>query len=154
MPPSEQPKRAREPAAPKRGPLILAALVAGASVDDIATEQRLTPKRVEKLLREELQRLWVAPAREYARLQIARLEHMTVHLRAKAERGDLPAIDRMLRIFDRLDRYHGFSKLMADTSEPDESVREKLLIRLDRAAARNRCSPRRAIRDERHGRRN
>jgi hypothetical protein len=135
MSPSEPTRRARKPAPPKRGPLILAALVAGASVDEIATTQQLSRKRVEKLLREELQRLWVAPAREYARLQIARLENIIAILRAKAGKGDLPSIDRVLRILDRMDRYHGFSKFLPAPPERDESVREKLLIRLDRAAA-------------------
>jgi hypothetical protein len=34
---------------------------------------------------------------------------MGAKLAAKAEKGDLPAIDRMLKILDRLDRYHGFT---------------------------------------------
>ena len=54
------PSRARKLA---RGPQILAALLAGKNLDEIAREQQLPRKRVEKALRDELQRRWVAPGR-------------------------------------------------------------------------------------------
>jgi len=137
MPLSETPSRARKPARVKRGPDILAAVVAGASFDDIAKAEGLPPKRVEKLLRDELQRRWVAPARDYARLQIARLGAMSAKLATKAEKGDLPTIDRMLRILDRLDRYHGFSKLTPATNADDYAgAHERLMAKINGAAAR------------------
>ena len=142
MPLSETPSRVRKPARAKRGPDILAALVAGASVDDIAKAEGLPPKRVEKLLRDELQRRWVAPARDYARLQIARLEAMSARLSTKAEKGDLPTIDRMLRILDRLDRYHGFSKLTTATTDDHAGARERLIAKINAAAARQLGPPR------------
>ncbi len=111
MPPAVAPARARKPAPARRGPKILVALVAGESVDAIADKEGLSRKRIETILRDELRRRWVAPIEDYARLQIVRLEAMSAKLAAKAERGDLPAIDRMLKILDRLDRYHGFTRL-------------------------------------------
>ncbi len=110
MPPAAAPVRARKAAPARRGPKILAALVAGESVDAIAEKEGLSRKRIETILRDELRRRWVAPAEDYARLQIVRLEAMSAKLAAKAEKGDLPAIDRMLKILDRLDRYHGFTQ--------------------------------------------
>lgn len=135
--PSRAPKRARA----KHGPAILAELVAGASLEQIAQTRKMTAKRAEKLLRDELQRRWVAPAQDYARLQIARLESMSAKLTGKAEEGDLPSIDRLLRILDRLDKYHGFSKLTPAVAEYDEDARQKLLDKLDKAAARMLSAP-------------
>ena len=136
MPPSVASPRARKAASARRGPEILAALVAGESLDAIAQREALSCKRVEKVLRDELRRRWIAPPEDYARLQIARLETMSARLTPSAERGELPAIDRMLKILDRLDRYHGFSKLTPTPSSYDEGGRERLLTKLNTMAAR------------------
>ncbi|MGO4873047.1 MAG: hypothetical protein ACLPGW_21010 [Roseiarcus sp.] len=136
MPPADAPVRARKAAPARRGPKILAALVAGASVDAIAEREGLSRKRVETMLRNELRRRWVAPAEDYARLQIVRLEAMSAELAAKAEQGELPAVDRMLKILDRLDRYHGFTKLTPASSSYDEGARERLLTKLNTMAER------------------
>jgi hypothetical protein len=136
MPPSVAPERARKAAPARRGPKILVALVAGESVDAIAEKEGLSRKRVEALLRDELGRRWVAPAGDFARLQIARLEALSAKLAAKAEEGDLPAIDRMLKILDRLDRYHGFTRLTPVDATYDEGARERLLTKLNTMAAR------------------
>lgn len=136
MPPSVAPARARKAAPARRGPQILLALVAGAGVDAIAEQEGLSRKRVEKILRDELRRRWIAPAEDYARLQIVRLEAMSGKLAAKAERGDLPAIDRMLKILDRLDRYHGFSRLTPAMSNEYEGAHARLMAKINSAAAR------------------
>ena len=136
MPPTDAPARARKAAPARRGREILAALVAGEGVDAIAAKQGLSRKRVETMLRDELRRRWAPPAEDYARLQIARLEAMSATLATSAESGDLPAIDRMLKILDRLDRYHGFGKAAAARVEPDEGARERLLAKLNAMAAR------------------
>jgi hypothetical protein len=125
--------RARKAA---RGPQILAALLAGTSVDEIARTEVLSPKRVEKALLVELRRRWTPPPQEYARLQIARLEVASARLAAKVAAGDTSAIDSLVRVADRLDRYHGFSKFMPTIPVYDERARERLLAKLDRAAAR------------------
>jgi hypothetical protein len=136
MPTSVAPARARKAASARRGPKILVALVSGEGVDAIAEKEGLSRKRVETILRDELRRRWVAPAEDYARLQIARLEAMNARLAASAENGDLPAVDRMLKILDRLDRYHGFSRLAPTNSGHDEGARERLLTKLNTMAAR------------------
>jgi hypothetical protein len=136
MPPADAPVRARKAAPARRGPKIVAALVSGQSVEAIAEAERLSRKRVEALLRDELRRRWVAPAADHARLQIVRLEAMAATLAPSAEAGELPAIDRVLKILDRLDRYHGFSKLAPASAEPDEGGRERLLAKLNTMAER------------------
>jgi len=125
--------------APKRrrvalGPVVLAAMISGASLGEIARSEKISAKRVEKLLREELYKRWIAPTRDYARLQIARLETIALLLKDKAKAGDLPTIDRLLRVLDRLDRYHGFNKLAAYSAPSHEDVQAKLIAKINQAA--------------------
>jgi len=136
MPLAEQPRRGRTIAVAKRGPGILAALSMGASIEEIAATERMSPKRVEKLLREELQRCWVAPAQDYARLQIFRLQKVSKELIVKAKEGHLPSVDRYLRVLDRLDRYHGFSKLTPVMTNEYAGMHERLMAKINRNVAR------------------
>ena len=122
-------KRARG----SRGPAVLAAVINGLSLSEIAAAENLTPKKVERTIREELRKRWIAPAQDYARLQIARLEMIAVQLKEKAMRGDLPTIDRLLKVLDRLDRYHGFTKLAPLGAHAREDVRDRLVVKLDHA---------------------
>jgi hypothetical protein len=139
MAPVEEPARnsagvpARKRASASHGPAVLAAMISGVPLGEIAKTYELTPKRIEKLLRDELRKRWIAPAQDYARLQIARLEAIAVQLKEKCRNGDLPAIDRLLKVLDRLDRYHGFNKLAALATAPREDVRAQLLKKLDDA---------------------
>ena len=57
-------------------------------------------------------------------------------LRPWRSTGDLAAIDRLLKILDRLDRYHGFNKLAPANEDPDEGSRERLLAKLNMMAER------------------
>jgi len=136
MPPTDAPIRARKPAPARHGAKIVAALISGQSVEAIADSGNLTRKRVETLLRNELRRRRVASAADHARLQIARLEAMAATLAPKAATGETAAIDRMLKVLDRLDRYHGFSKVAPAIDPPHEGGRERLLARLNRMAER------------------
>jgi hypothetical protein len=125
----ERPARSRV-----RGPAVLAAMINGQSLTEIASSEALTLKRAEKLLRDELRKRWIAPAQDYARLQIARLEAIATQLKEKSKNGDLPTIDRLLKVLDRLDRYHGFTKLAALSPSSREDVREKLIRKLEQGA--------------------
>ena len=139
MAPVETPAReivcapARKPARVSPGPAVLADMINGVALGEIAKTHQLTPKRVEKLLRDELRKRWIAPAQDYARLQIARLEAIAMPLKDKCKDGNLPAIDRLLKVLDRLDRYHGFTKLAALAAPTREDVRGQLLKKLDQA---------------------
>ncbi len=149
MPPADAPVRARKAAPARRGAKIVAALISGQSIEAIAESEGLTRKRAEALLRDELRRRWVAPAADYARLQIVRLEAIAATLAPLAENGELPAIDRVLKILVRLDRYHGFGKLAPASAEPDEGARARLLAKLNTMAERMIASAR-ACRNRRH----
>jgi hypothetical protein len=131
----EQP--ARKSARGPQGRVVLAAVINGVSLDEIASSANVTPKKIEKTLRDELRKRWIAPAQDYARLQIARLEALAAQLKEKSKSGDLPAIDRLLKVLDRLDRYHGFTKLapLADASRGE--IREKLMMKLAQAARKS-----------------
>ena len=136
MPPADAPVRARTNARARQCAKIVAAAAAGLSVEAIAESERLTRKRVETLLREELRRRWVAPSADHARLQLVRLQAMAAILTPLAEAGDLAAVDRLLKILDRLDRYHGFSKVAPVIDPPHEGGRERLLAKLNMMAER------------------
>jgi hypothetical protein len=71
--------------------------------------------------------------------QVAKLEGMMAALLDKANRGDLPAVDRILKILDRLDRYRGLTQpvLAAEDDDARERILQKLSdIDLRRANAR------------------
>jgi hypothetical protein len=115
---------------------VLASLVAGGGVDEISAAERLTRKRTENILREALRGRWIAPAEEFARLQIARLERMIAKLVDRLQKGDLEAIDRALKIVDRLDRYHGFTKAKRLPEQYGEEERARLLQKINDVVAR------------------
>ena len=119
-----------------RAQRVLASLIAGAGVDEIGAAERLTRKRTESMLRQELRSRWVAPAEDFARLQIARLEQILLKLLERLQNGDLKAIDRALRIVDRLDRYHGFTKGRQVPELYGEEERARLLKKMNEIADR------------------
>jgi len=121
---------------PTRAQRVLASLIAGAGVDEISAAEQLTRKRTENLLRQELRNRWMAPAEEFARLQVARLEQMILTLLDRIQTGDLKAIDRALKIVDRLDRYHGFTRASRHPEQYGEEERARLLKKLNEIADR------------------
>jgi hypothetical protein len=72
---------------------------------------------------------------DFAKQQIARLESMIEALIEKANDGELGAIDRILKILDRLDRYQGFSPSSA-VAGPEYDARERILQKLSDVDAR------------------
>jgi hypothetical protein len=121
---------------PTRAQRVLSSLIAGAGLDEIGAEEKLTRKRTEKILRDELRRRWVAPAQEFARLQIARLDGMILKLIDRVQMGDLKATDRALKIVDRLDRYHGFTRANRAPKQYGEEERARLMQKINDVAAR------------------
>ena len=63
-------------------------MISGAVLGEIAKTYKFTPRQVERLLRNELRKRWIAPAQDYARLQIARLEAIAVQLKEKCRDGE------------------------------------------------------------------
>jgi hypothetical protein len=124
VPPDSRPKR------------MLAALIVGAGLDAIAADERLTAKEAQAILRDEISRRWVLPVADFAKIQIARLENLCLHVMERIERGETAAIDHALRIFDRLDRYHGFQRGSPALQPYGEEQRERLLAKINDMAAK------------------
>jgi hypothetical protein len=129
--PSTRSKRSRATLAQR----VLASLAA-ATGEEISAVEELTRKRTENTLRQGLRNRWFAPAEEFARLQIARLEHMILKLLARIQNGDLEALDPALKIVDRLDRHHGFMKAKRVTEQYGEEDRARLLKKVNEIADR------------------
>ena len=119
-----------------RAKRMIAALVEGADLDAIAAQERLPAKEAETILREEIGRRWVAPVADFAKIQIARLENLCLHVMDRIDSGELAAIDRALRIIDRLDRYHGFSRASPAIEPYGDEQRARLMDKLNAVAAR------------------
>jgi len=117
-------------------PRALDMLISGHSIDSIADTRKHTRARVERNLRAELKAISIRPTLDYAKLQIKRLEAIVGKLVEKANDGDLAAVDRMLKILDRLDRYHGFAKLPSASQRSTNQAYEELLKKLADMAAR------------------
>ena len=87
-------------------------------------------------MREALGRRWVLSLAEFARLQIARLEALSVQALKRARAGELKAIDRALKILDRLDRYHGFDRASPALEQYGDEERDRLHNKINTIAAR------------------
>ena len=115
---------------------ILSALIGGAGIDAISAREALPPKRVESIVREELGRRWIAPLADFAKLQVARLENLSLLLVDRIQKGEIEAVDRALKIFDRLDRYHGFRRANPAAEQYGDEERERLLDKINTIAER------------------
>ncbi len=119
-----------------RAKRMIAALIEGADLDAIAVQERLPAKEAQTILHEEIGQRWVAPLADFAKIQIARLGNLCLHVMDRIDSGELAAVDRALRIIDRLDRYHGFSRASPAIEPYGEEERTRLLAKLNAVAAR------------------
>jgi Homeodomain-like domain len=112
---------------------ILASLQAGLSYAAIGRAEGLSRERVRQIVVKALNEAGAETQLDHARVQIARLEPALRLAASAVAEGDLAAIDRLLRVLDRLDRYSAVEG--AATSEYAGS-REKLLSKLNTMAER------------------
>jgi hypothetical protein len=112
---------------------ILASVQAGLSYAAIGRAEGLTRERVRQIVAKALDAEGAGTKLDHARVQIARLEPALRLAAGAVAEGDLSAIDRLLRVLDRLDRYSAVEG--AATSE-DAGAREKLLAKLNAMAER------------------
>jgi hypothetical protein len=112
---------------------ILASLQAGLSYAAIGRAEGLSRERVRHIVAKALDEEGTGTKLDHARVQIARLEPALRLAAGAVAGGDLGAIDRLLRVLDRLDRYCAVEG--AATSE-DAGERERLLAKLNAMAER------------------
>ncbi len=112
---------------------ILASVQAGLSYAAIGRAEGLSRERVRQIVVQALDRGQADSKLDHARVQIARLEPALRLAAGAVAEGDLSAIDRLLRVLDRLDRYSAVEG--AATSE-DAGGRERLLAKLNAMAER------------------
>jgi hypothetical protein len=116
---------------------ILALVQAGWSYAAIAREEALSRERVRQIVAQALAAGEGETKLVHAQAPIARLEPaLRLAARGVAD-GDLRAIDRLLRVLDRLDRY---SAVEGAASNYDEGARERLLAKLNTMAERMRAA--------------
>jgi len=85
---------------------IYARLQEGWSHEAIAAEEKLSRERVRQIAKETLDRREVDPEADFVRLQMARLDPALRLAGEKVAAGEVTAIDRLLRVLDRMDKYH------------------------------------------------
>ncbi len=85
---------------------IYARLQEGWSHEAIAAEEKLSRERIRQIVKETLDKREIDPDTDYVRLQMARLDPALRLAAEKVSSGELFAIDRLLRVLDRMDKYH------------------------------------------------
>jgi hypothetical protein len=88
----------------KRAQRIFARLIGGESIRAIAASENLSVRRVQQIVRQELERRNANPADDYALLQIARLERALDLIGAQIDAGKPSAAHAFVRVFDHLNR--------------------------------------------------
>ena len=88
----------------QRAQRIFARLMAGESIRAIAASESLSVRRVQQIVREQLDRRDADPADDFALLQIARLERALDLVGAQIDAGKASAAHAYVRILDHLNR--------------------------------------------------
>ena len=103
MPASAKPVRSLAEAR-QRAQRIFARLMGGDAIRAIAASEALSVRRVQQIVREQLERRDANPADDYALLQIARLERALDLIGAQIDAGKPSAAHAFVRILDHLNR--------------------------------------------------
>ena len=129
-------RRERALASAQRGARLLAQLALGVSIDAIAEKENLTRRETEKILRKQFDNFPIHAAEDFAKLQIRRLESAVGKLSSSPEAREIGATAVLLKVFDRLDRYHGFGNGASAPMAPSEEVKRRIMDKLNKIAAR------------------
>ena len=81
----------------------------GLTVAHIARVEQLTVRRVRQIIAQMLASREIDPPAGFVQLQIARLSEAMIVARTMMMQGNLPAMDRLIKLTSELDRYHGFA---------------------------------------------
>ena len=96
---------------------IFARVREGWSHDRIAEAEGLTRARIRQIVGETLDRRAGDPLVDHRRLQIARLDPALLLAAQKVAAGELRAVDRLIRVLDRLDKYQRAAAAIAREEE-------------------------------------
>jgi len=117
---------------------IFARLQEGWSYEAIAQQENLTRERIRQIVAETLAGRAVDPSRDHLRLQIARLDPALRLAAQQVAAGDLRAVDRLIRVLDRLDKYQGAAAMAGDSAA--DKAYEELMAKLAKLAARRQAA--------------
>ena len=132
--PSAKPARSSADAH-KRAQRIFARLIGGQSIRAIAAAERLSVRRVQQIVRQQLERRNANPADDYALLQIARLERALDLIGGQIDAGKPAAVHAFVRVLDHLNRLApNRLRLRATALQVGDEV-EKMAEQLDRLDA-------------------
>jgi len=112
---------------------IFSRLRLGWSYRDIARDERVSERRVRKIVSDALERQGVDTAQDHALLQLVRLGNAQETAAQAIAAGDLGAIAPYLDVLERFDRHQ---KAGATKEVYDDAARERLLKKINRIAAR------------------
>ena len=106
---------------------IFARLQEGWSYEAIAEAEDLSRERIRQIIVQTLDQREIDPNRDHTRLQIARLDPALRLAGEAVAKGEIKAIDRLLRVLERLDKYQGAAVVVA---ENEGDARERILAKL------------------------
>ena len=115
---------------------IFARMQQGCSYETIAQDENLSRERVRQIVKETLDERKVDPTTDHTRLQLARLDPALKVVAEKVAEGDLKAVDRLLRILDKMDKYQSSIVVEDNPEESEEDMREKILRKLSQVDER------------------
>jgi hypothetical protein len=107
----------------------------GWSYEAIAQAENLSRERIRQIVKESLDERRVDPAKDHTRLQMARLDPALRLAAEKIAEGDLTAIDRLIRVLDRMDKYQS-AGAAAEPPESEDDARERILRKLSEIDSR------------------
>jgi hypothetical protein len=111
---------------------IFARLSLGWSYDKIAREEGVSDRRVRQIVADALRRQELDDPTDHAIIQLMRLDAAHELAARAVDSGDLKAIDPLLKVLERMDRYH---KAAARKAVYDDAARKRLFEKLNRVAA-------------------
>jgi len=100
--------------------------------EKIALEEGVSERRIRQIVADALRREEVDDPTDHALLQLMRLEGAHALAAEAVNAGDLAAITPLLRVLERLDRYH---KAGTRKAVYDAAARKRLFAKLNRLAA-------------------
>ena len=111
---------------------IFARLALGWSYDKIAREEGVSDRRIRQIVADALRRQELDDPTDHAIIQLMRLDAAHQLAARAVDSGDLKAINSLLKVLERMDRYH---KAAARKAVYDDAARKRLFEKLNRVAA-------------------